>query len=186
MAKLKTTLLLVTLIVPTIALASSFSVKTGAWETTTSSSMNQSTIPAETLAKIPPQMRAQFEAQIKAAQKPHVTKSCITQDDLNQNKMLESAQVLNCTSKIISSSSNKMTTQSSCPPPHESSAISTVEAITPEKMVGTIDITQPKNGKIHIDIKGQWLSSSCAGIPPRVDWKAKMEAIHKRAPSAPK
>jgi hypothetical protein len=182
MAKLKTTLLLVTLMVPTITLASSFNVKTGAWETTTSSSISQAMIPAETLAKIPPQMRAQIEAQMKASQKPHVTKGCITQDDLNQNKMLESAQILNCTSKIISSSSNKITTQSNCPPPHESLVISTMEAITSEKMVGKIDITQPKNAKIYIDIKSQWLSSSCVGVPPRTDWKAKMEAIHKRHP----
>ena len=182
MAKLKTTLMLVTLMIPTITLASSLNVKTGAWETTTSSSMNQATIPADTLAKMPPQMRAQMEATIKANQAPHVTKVCITQDDLNQNKMLESGQILNCTSKITSMSSNKMTTQSSCPPPHESTAISTVEAITPEKMVGTIDITQPNNGKIHIDIKSQWLSASCAGVPPRTDWKAKMEEIKKRHP----
>ncbi|GAC1610040.1 MAG: hypothetical protein NVS3B3_17820 [Aquirhabdus sp.] len=123
-----------------------------------------------------------MEATIKANQQPHVIKVCLTQDDLNQNKMLESAQILNCTSKIVSMSSNKMTTQSNCPPPHESSGISTVEAITPEKMVGTIDITQPKNGKVHIDIKSQWLSPSCAGIPPRTDWKAKMEEIKKRHP----
>ncbi len=182
MEKRKVSLLLAASIIPSLSFASTLNIKTGAWETTTSSSMNQATIPADALAKMPPQMRAQIAATIKANQGPHVTKGCITQEDLNQNKMLESAQILNCSSKIISSSSNKMTTQSSCPPPHESSAISTVEAITPEKMVGTIDITQPNNGKVHIDIKSQWLSSSCAGIPPRTDWKAKMEEIKKRHP----
>ncbi|GAC1374855.1 MAG: hypothetical protein NVS3B3_17830 [Aquirhabdus sp.] len=55
MATLKTGLLLVALIIPTITSATTLNVKTGAWETTTSSSMNQSTIPADTLAKIPPQ-----------------------------------------------------------------------------------------------------------------------------------
>lgn len=182
MEKLKVSLVLATLISPTITLASTLNVKLGAWETTTSSSMNQSPMQADALAKMPPQMRAQMAATIKANQAPHVTKVCITQDDLNQNKLLESGQVLNCTSKIMSMSSNKMTTQSTCPPPHQSSAIATVEAITPEKMVGTIDISQPNNTKMHIDIKSQWLSSSCAGIPPRTDWKAKMEEIKKRHP----
>ncbi len=182
MKKLKASLLLATIIMPTISLASTLNIKLGAWETTTSSTLNQSSIPVDSLAKIPPQMRAQIEAKIKANQAPHVTKVCITQDDLNQNKMLESGQILNCTNKITSISSNKMTTQSSCPPPHESIAVSTVEAITPEKMVGTIDITQPNNGKIHIDIKSQWLSTSCAGVPQRTDWKTKMEEIKKRHP----
>ena len=182
MAKLKTSLLLVSLVFPTIALASTLNVKLGAWETTTSSTMNQSTIPADSLAKISPQMRAQMAAAMKANQAPHVTKGCITQDDLNQNKLLQSGQILNCTSKITSMSSNKITTQASCPQPHESSSTSTMEMITPEKMVGTIDITEPNNGKFHIDIKSKWLSSSCAGIPPRTDWKAKMEEIKKRHP----
>ena len=183
MARLKTSLLFIAIILPTMTQAASLNVKTGAWETTTRSSMNQSTIPADTLAKIPPEMRAKLQAQIKASQlKDHVTKSCITNDDLNQNKMLDTPQYKECTRKILSSSSTKMTMQSNCPAPHESSSIVTVEAITPEKMIGTIDISQPKAGKIHIDIKGQWLSSSCAGIPPRVDWKTKMEAMHQRVP----
>lgn len=182
MSTLRITTFLVTLTLPMVTFAASLNVKPGVWETTTSSTANESNIPADTLAKIPPEMRARIEAKIKANQQPHVVKSCITQDDLNQNKMVDSPTYGSCTRKIISSSSNKMTMQSICPPPHTSRSQVTVEALTPEKMVGTIDIAQPKAVKIHIDIKGQWLTSSCAGIPPRVDWKAKMEAMHQRAP----
>lgn len=176
MTQLKTTVLLVTLIIPTMTLAASLSVKTGAWETTTTTSMGQSNLPADMLAKIPPQMRAQFEAQIKANQKPHIGKGCITQDDLNQNKMLDTPDESTCTRKIISSSPKKMTMQRICAAPRESNSVITVEAISSEMTKGTIDISQPKAGKIHIDIKSRWLSSSCAGIPPRTDWKAKMDA----------
>lgn len=176
MAMFKTSLLLVTLTIPTITLAVSLHVKTGAWETTTTTSMGQASIPTETLAKMPPEMRKMMQAQMQAVQKPHIDKSCITQEDLNQNKMLDGPESGSCTRKIISSSPKKMTMQRICHAPEASNSIVTTEAITTEKVVGTIDITSPKAGKIHIDIKSRWLSSSCAGIPPRVDWKAKMEA----------
>lgn len=182
MAIFKAGLLLVTLTIPTITLAVSLNVKTGAWETTTTTSMGQSSLPTDTLAKMPPEMRKLMQAQMQAFQKPHIDKSCITQEDLNQNRMLDAQDPDKCTRKIITSSPKKMTMQRNCSAPRESTSIITVEAISSELTKGTIDISQPKAGKIHIDVKSRWLSSSCAGIPPRTDWKAKLDAARQHAP----
>ncbi|WP_228254934.1 DUF3617 domain-containing protein [Aquirhabdus parva] len=167
--------------IPLICQAATLNVKAGAWEVTTSSSAKGMTLPAETLAKIPPAMRAKIEAGIKANQKPHVNKSCITQADLDQNKMLSANEFGSCTRKVISSSSTKMTLESTCPAPHASTALITVEALNPENMIGTIDITAA-SVKTHIDIKGHWLTSNCSGIEERPNWKAKMESYRQQLP----
>jgi hypothetical protein len=169
------------LLLPTIASAASLNVKTGAWEMTTTSSAAAVNIPAETLAKLPPEMRAKFAAQMKASQQPHAVKSCVTQADLDQNKVLNANEVAGCTHKIISASSSKMVVDASCPAPYESTSHSSFEAITPENIQGAIDVNV-KNTKIHIDIKGHWLTSSCASIAPRPDWRKKLEAAHQHMP----
>ncbi|WP_410211190.1 DUF3617 domain-containing protein [Aquirhabdus sp.] len=171
------------LFAPLLCHASTLNVKAGAWEVTTSSTVKGINIPAETLAKIPPEMRAKIEAGMKANQKPHVTKSCITQADLDQNKMLSSNEFGSCTRKVISSSPTKMTLESTCPAPHASTALITVEALNPESMTGSIDITAA-SAKTHIDIKGHWLTPSCAGIKGRPNWKAKMESYHQQLPQS--
>lgn len=183
MATLKVVLLLSILIVPTITFAVSLDVKTGAWETTTTTSMGQASIPAATLAQMPPEMRKLMQVQIQAARKPYIDKSCITQEDLNQNRMLTAPESDSaCTRKIISSSPNKMTMQRNCSAPRVSTSLITVEAISPVRTKGTIDISQPNAGKIHIDVSSRWLSSSCVGIPPRTDWNAKLAAARQQTP----
>jgi hypothetical protein len=156
------------LLLPIIASATSLNLKTGAWEMTTTSSAAAINIPAETLAKFPPEMRAKFAAQLQASQQPHIIKSCVTQVDLDQNKVLNPNEVAGCTHKIISASSSKMVVDASCLAPFESTSHSSFEATTPETIRGAIDV-KTKNTNIHIDIKGHWLTSSCAGIAPRTD-----------------
>jgi hypothetical protein len=69
-----------------------------------------------------------------------------------------------CTTKIISKSSSKFVIERTCPAPRASTSQMAMEAKTPERIVGSIDMTQADSGKVHIDIKGRWLSASCAEI----------------------
>jgi hypothetical protein len=40
----------------------------------------------------------------------------------------------------------------------------TIEAKTPESLVATGDRVLSGSGKAHMDIKGQWLKTSCDGV----------------------
>lgn len=127
-------------------------------------------IPPDVLAKMPPEQRARIEQSMPALSgKPgtHATKSCITKEDLDQNRIIkeeEEEDESGCATKVVSKSSSKMVLERSCPPPHASTSRLAMETKTSETLVASIDIDRVGSGKMHIDIKGRWLGASCAGI----------------------
>jgi len=154
---------------PLYALADSFNMKTGAWEITTTTLMNGMLIPAEDLAGMPPAQRARIEKAMQArAGKPstHVMKSCVTKTDLDQDRVLKADDEEHCKKKIISKSSSKIVYEQTCSGHEASKSTVTVEAKTPESIAASMDMVQQRSGggKIHVDMKGKWLGSSCAGI----------------------
>ena len=134
-----------------------------------------SLIPPDLLAKMPPEQRAKFEQSMQARSgKPmtHMSKTCVTQEDLDQNRIIkeeeeEKADGLQCASKVISKSSSKLVIERTCPAPRASTAKMAMEAKTPETIVGSIDMTRAGSGKVHVDIKGRWLGARCAEITDR-------------------
>jgi hypothetical protein len=150
----------------TSASAQSFGAKPGAWETTVT--MSGMTIPPEVLAKMPPDRRAIVEQQLSAngGGQSTVRKSCITKEDLDKGFMPNPNS--SCTVQTVSQTSTKLVMKTTCTAPVASTGTMTWEAKTPESVVGNVD--QDASGrKIHINIVGKWLSSSCEGIPPRSD-----------------
>jgi len=153
---------------PVCAFADSFNAKPGAWEMTTTTVTTGMPIPADVLAKMPPEQRAKMEKIMQArAGKPstHVAKSCVTQQDLDQDRVIKSDDDARCTRKIISKSANKIVFEQTCTTPLASTANVLVEANTPESIMASMDMVQGSTGgKVHVDIKGRWLGASCAGI----------------------
>jgi hypothetical protein len=152
---------------PFYALADSFNAKTGAWEITAITLTKDMLIPAEALANMPPEKRAEIEKMMQArAGKPstHVRKSCVTQQKLDQDRMITSDDEEQCKKKIISKSANKLVIERTCPEPHAYTAKWVIEAKTPESLAASMDVVQSGGGKVHVDIKGRWLGASCAGI----------------------
>jgi len=95
----------------------------------------------------------------------HVTKSCVTKADLDQDRVLKSDDEEHCKKKIISKSASKIVYEQTCPAPDASKSTVKVETSTPESIAATMDMVQGGgDGKIHVDIKGRWLGASCAGI----------------------
>lgn len=143
--------------------AQSFGAKPGAWETTVT--MSGMTIPPEVLAKMPPDRRAIVEQQLSAnGGQSTVRKSCITKEDLA--KGFNPNPNSSCTVQTVSQTSTKLVMTTSCTAPVASTGTMSWEAKTPESVVGNVD--QDASGrKIHINIVGKWLGSSCEGIPPR-------------------
>ena len=157
-----------TLAMPLYALADSFNAKPGAWEVTTTTLMKGMMIPAEALASMPPAQRARVEQSMQARSgKPstHMTKSCVTKADLDQNRMFKSEDEENCKKMIISKSASKMVYEQTCTGKNAYKSTVSVESRTPEIMEASMDMVRSGGGgKIHMDMKAKWLGASCAGI----------------------
>ena len=149
--------------------ADSFNAKPGAWEMTFTGVPTGMMIPPDALAKMPPEQRARLEQSMQARSgkaNTHVHKSCITKEDLDQNRIIkeEDEDEPGCTTTVVSKSSSKLVLERSCPAPHATTSRMAMETKTPESIVASMDTERAGAGKVHIDIKGRWLGASCAGI----------------------
>lgn len=154
---------------PPLALADTLNAKPGAWEMTFTSQSSGSLVPADVLAKMPPEQRARVEQSMQArAGKPriHSVKSCVTKEDLDQDRIIKDSDddEPGCKTSVVSKSAAKLVLTRTCPSPHASTSQVTVEAQTPESLVGSMDTDRPQAGKVHLDFKGRWIGASCAGI----------------------
>jgi Protein of unknown function (DUF3617) len=153
---------------PLHSLADALNVKPGAWEMTTTTVTAGMPAPADALAKMPAEQRAKIEQAMQArAGKANtfIAKSCVTKQDLDEDRMIKSDDETACKKKIISKSANKIIFERTCAAPRASTSTMTVVAKTPENMVASMDMVQGgASGKVHVDIKGRWLGASCAGI----------------------
>ncbi len=153
---------------PLCALADSLNAKPGAWEITTTTLVQGMLIPADVLANMPPEQRDKIEKTMQArAGKPvtRVRQSCITQQNLDEDLFIASdGGQGQCEKKVITKSANKLVLERICPAPQNFTMKLSIEAKTPESLAATTDLAQTGGGKIHMDIKGRWLGSSCAGI----------------------
>lgn len=154
---------------PLCALADSFNARPGLWEMTSTTLITGMPIPAESLAKLPADQRAKIEETLKARDgKPDMrtNNNCVTQKDLDQDLLFKTSANDQCVKKIISRSPTKVAFQQTCPAPTASTSMVTIEAKTPDSLAASIDISQAHaTGKIHIDVKGRWLSATCPTAP---------------------
>ena len=155
------------LISPPCVFADSFNVKTGAWELTFTSKTSGIMLPPEMLERMPPERRAKLEEAMKARSgqpKTRVKKGCITQKDLDQNNFIkaEGEGETACAVKVLSKSPTKLVMERICPAAESNYKIS-IDVKTPENVEGTIDGSAGE-GKMHTDLKGRWLGTSCEGI----------------------
>jgi hypothetical protein len=154
---------------PLYALADSFNMKPGAWEMTVTTLTSGMLIPPEALANMPPAQRARLEKAKQAREgKPHthVTKSCVTKESLDQDRVIKSDDEEHCKKKVISKSAKKIVYEETCGDPNPSKSNVMMEASTPESMQAHMDMVRGKadEGRIQVDFKGKWLGASCAGI----------------------
>lgn len=157
------------LALPLGAFADAFNAKPGLWEMTSTTVITGMPIPAESLAKLPPDQRARIEENLKARDgKPdmRVSNNCVTQKDLDQDMLFKTSDTDQCVKKIIARSPTRVAFQQTCPAPAASTSKVNIEAKTPDSLAANIDISQANaTGKIHIDVKGRWLSATCPQAP---------------------
>jgi hypothetical protein len=149
------------------ALAEPLKAKTGAWEFTMTLVTTGVPIPAEALAKMPPEQRSIIEkVMLEREGKPSsvLMKHCVTQNDLDQDRMLKQDLGGRCKKVFISKSAEKVIYDQSCAAPYSSISNVTIKVITPENILASIDEVKNGAGKTHLDIKGRWIGFSCLGI----------------------
>ena len=155
------------LALPGTVLADNLDVKTGAWEMTTTIVTKGLAMPADAMSGMSAEQQKQMQAMMQMYTKPTTTvkKSCVTKEDLDQDRMLDTQDQEKCRQDIVSKSTTKLVVKLSCSAPEPSTATMTIQATSPEAIVSSIDMVQEKTGgNVHIDMKGRWLGASCAGI----------------------
>jgi hypothetical protein len=161
------------LIFPGYAAAATLNLKTGLWEmTTTGQTSGAPPIPENILAQMTPERRAKFDAAMAAnasrASAPHVSKQCITEKSLQRGiKEDDSKDGRPCTQTVVSSSASVMDVRQECTGQERMSGHFRFEAVSPEAMTGTIDMTVT-NGARTMTIKrvmhGKWLGADCGNL----------------------
>jgi hypothetical protein len=144
--------------------------KPGLWEVTSVTERSgMPPIPADALAKMPPDQRARIEAQFKGSGPQTTTKqSCFTQDDvakgLGLNKLDQS-----CRQTIVSSSGSKLEIKWECDGAQKNSGSMKIEAPDSAHVNSLIDITMGANGHVmnmKVTNTAKWLANSCGDVKP--------------------
>jgi hypothetical protein len=153
--------------------ADRIAAKAGLWEFThQDSNSGVPPIPAEVLAKMPPEALAKLQAQM---QHPAAltNRSCITEQDLDRGFNPEDRPNSKCKNTVVSRSSTALEIAIDCADlgKERGSGHGTAKfkATTPESMSGTVDMTIAMGDKTmthHSDISGRWLGADCGDVKP--------------------
>ena len=150
-------------------------VKPGLWEVTSEDAMSGvPPIPTETLAQLPPEQRAQLEAQMKAmASRPprrDVSKQCLTQKMLDRSfPDLEEMTKGECTRTVASSTPTLQEGRIQCPGQSEDSGAYRFEARNPESVIGTWDMIVTDGVRTmttKYTTQAKWLGADCGDVKP--------------------
>ena len=157
----------------TVMAAVTLDVKMGLWEI---SSIGETTgrppIPAEALARLTPEQRAQVEASIAAAmgssRKPLVHRACLTQKALERGLSFDDKE-RNCRKTITNSTSRLLDMTMECTGRETASGTFHFEAVNRETIRGNVNVVM-SNGTDTMTMKrtvnGKWLSNDCGNVKP--------------------
>lgn len=165
------------LVVAAPAVAGGLNVKTGLWETTMQGQVSgMPPIPAEDVARMPPQVRARMEAAMQAgmarASKPHVMQYCVSQAEIDKGFGPHQERAnQSCTTKVSASSPTGQTVSMVCTGENKEAVNGTfrISADSPESISGTFDMTMTGGGntmKLHHTMHSRWLGPDCGGLKP--------------------
>ncbi len=148
-------------------------VKTGLWEVKVSGqSKGTLPIPADELAKLPPEQRARFEQAMKnsmaSMNHDRTFKECITEEQLKRGFKTANDDE-SCKQIIRSSTSTMMEVGEECTGKQKASATIRFRAISSKEVKGNIHVVAGHGADtMTIDniIQAKWLGSDCGGLKP--------------------
>ena len=150
-------------------------VNTGLWEVTSEVAIRGAPpIPAAMLDKLPPERRARLMAAMQASManvtKPHVTKSCVTQKDLDRPfHGMPDEPGLTCKETIVSATSTVEDVRVACTGKRTMDGSFHFEAPTPATMRGHVTMSFSEAGRSMssvAEMHGQWLGPNCGSVRP--------------------
>lgn len=148
---------------PLYCQAGDFDVRTGAWETTSTTTMAGVMIPKAALMQMPPAQRAKVEAMMQARAgkaNTHTSIECVTQQDLDRGRLMKSDEA-NCTRRIIAQSAHHLEMEQTCSGPEGSTSRFVLDAESPTRYSSSVDVARTEGGKVHVTIDGRWLGATC-------------------------
>jgi len=157
-----------------LAAGVSLDVKSGLWEIQTSGSASGvPQIPAEALAKLPPDQRAIAAAMLLAvitqASMPHKMQFCVTPEQVRQGLDLDRVGGKHCQHTIRSSSPAGFDMQMDCSGADSMSGVVHVRVVDRTTVSGDVDLhtgSGPDGLAIKQDLHGRWLGAACGDVQP--------------------
>ncbi len=144
-------------------------VKTGLWETTSTTSMNGAPpIPPEVMQRMTPEQRERFKAMIDKMGKGQTRtyKNCLTKEKLERNPFSQTKE--SCTQTIVTSTGSKMEVHEVCNNPDSKVDLTVnIEASDSEHVTGTIKSNVTGSGhnmNINGTFKSKWLGAACGDV----------------------
>ncbi len=159
--------MLVAIALPVLA-ADSLQVKTGLWENTVTIQMSGMSIPADTLAKMPPAQRAQMEQMMRnmgvGAPRTQKEKSCITEKDLKEGAFRSAAENnQQCKFTTVTATARRQEYTFQCDQQgHAANGRMVIDASDSTHVQGTADMKSDA-ANVNVKFSAQWLGASCAG-----------------------
>ena len=154
-----------------------FDVKTGLWEVTSTGSMSGAPpIPQDALARMTPEQRAQMEAAMQAAiarnNQPHVSKSCITQRQLEKAPDFAEQHDKSCKQTVVTRTAAVVETRVECSGPQKRSGTFRFQALSRETIRGEVSMVLSSGDKAMTSkhtLDGKWLGADCGNVKPSGD-----------------
>lgn len=145
--------------------------KPGLWEVTTVTERSgMPPIPADALAKMPPEQRARIEAQFKGMSTPQTTtkQSCFTQEDVAKGFGWNNTEK-SCRQTIVTATGSRQEVKWECEGQQKGSGSIKIEAPDTSHVNAQIDITMGSNGHVmnmKVSTSAKWLANACGDVKP--------------------
>ena len=158
---LASTLLVAGAVLPLSAQKSPLNIKPGLWEMSIQLDMGGA-IPGVDMSKMPPEQKAKFEA-LMAAQKnkPHVVKSCVTQEEIDKYQVSEADKDTSCKTTVTKSTATLVEMSQTCSGPAAGTREARIEALTPTTMKMVSKSTSGRGAGTTVNMDGKWLGTDC-------------------------
>ncbi len=162
---LASTLLLAGGALPLSAQKSPLNVKPGLWEMSIQLDMAGAMPPGIDTSKMPPEQKAKIAA-LMAAQKntPHVVKSCVTQEELDNYQINEADKDTSCKTTVTKSSATVIEMTQTCSGSAAGTRDARVEAPTPTTMKLVSKATSGRGAGTTVNMSGKWLGADCGDV----------------------
>jgi hypothetical protein len=157
-----------------IASAATLDVATGMWEVTSQGQASgMPPIPPEALAKMTPDQRAKVEAAMAAAMgranKPDVSRSCITQKELERGLHFNEHDRPNCKQTTLNSTPRLLDAHTECTGNERTTGNIHIEAVDRHTIRGNFDFVVTDGTStmtMKRTLQGKWLGNDCGNVKP--------------------